>query len=125
VEETEDAEVQSPLTKQPELTADGRRTEGGTGKKLFAQETEVIKPQQMRKSKVTGTGTQTPDLNVPLMGSSAIVPVGLVNSMVNQLDGGSESSGGSMIETLKKQRRISNQHARSAVAANDSPRWAQ
>jgi hypothetical protein len=58
-----------------------------------------------RKSKVTGPGTQTPDLNIPLQISNAIVPVGLVNSCVNQLDVSAESSGGSMIETLKKQKR--------------------
>lgn len=54
----------------------------------------MIKPQRKRKSKVIGTATQTPDINILLMGSSAIVLVGLVNSMVNWLDGGSESSGG-------------------------------
>jgi hypothetical protein len=53
----------------------------------------------------------TPDLNIPLS-SNAIVLVGLVNSRVNQIDGGSKNSGGSMIEKLKKQKRSSsNQNA--------------
>ena len=34
--------------------------------------------------------SQTPDLNIPLTGSNAIVPVGLVNSRINQLDGGTD-----------------------------------
>lgn len=42
------------------------------------------------------------DLNISLGSSSAIVLVGLVNSRVSQLDTDENSSGGSMIETLKK-----------------------
>ena len=45
------------------------------------------------------------DLSVPLEGPSAIVPAGLVNSRVNQLDASADNSGESMIETLKKQKR--------------------
>jgi hypothetical protein len=45
---------------------------------------------------------QTPDLNIPLAGSNVIVPTGLVNSRVNQLDGSVERNGGSMTRTLKK-----------------------
>ena len=66
------------------------------------------------------------DLNIPLEGSSAIVPVGLVNARVTQLDVSTDNtSGDSMIETLKKQRRGSNQNARSAAAVSNSPRQAQ
>ena len=46
-----------------------------------------------------------PDLNVPAEASNAIVPVGLVSSRLNQLDGGSKKSGESMVEMLKKQKR--------------------
>lgn len=67
--------------------------------------------------------TQTPDLNIPLAGN-AIVPAGLVSSRVNELDAGGESSGESMIEMLKKQRRNSTQNARSAATADGSPRRA-
>lgn len=82
--------------------------------------------QRKRKSKGAGPATQTPDLNIPLTGSNAIVPIGLVKSRVSQLDGGSESSGGSMIETLTKQKRSdTNQNARSAAAADGSSRRAQ
>jgi hypothetical protein len=77
------------------------------------------------KSKAATPVTQTPDLNIPLGGSSVIVPMGLVNSRVSQLDTTTDSSGSSMIETLKKLKRGSNQIARSAVAAMDSPRQAQ
>jgi hypothetical protein len=67
-----------------------------------------------------------PDLNVPV-GSNAIVPARLVNSRVYQLDMGMKSSsGGSLEESLKKQRRGNlTQNARSAAAAKDSPRRAQ
>ena len=74
--------------------------------------------------------SQTPDLNIPLTGSNAIVPVGLVNSRINQLDGGTDgdadSSGESMIETLKRQKRgTTKQNAKSAGAATSSSRRAQ
>lgn len=82
-------------------------------------------PPCKRKSKGTGPGTQTLELNIPLEGSTAIVPIGLVNSRVSQLGGNEESSGGSMIETLKKQKHGTNQIARSAAAAVSSPRRAQ
>lgn len=70
-------------------------------------------PPRKRKNKGAGSTDQTPDLNIPLTGSTAIVPAGLVNSRVNQLDGTVDSGGESMIETLKKQRRGTNQNVRS------------
>lgn len=73
---------------------------------------------------MTGPAAQTPDLNIPLAGSSAIVPAGLVNSRVSQLDASGDNSGGSMIETLKKQKRGTTQNARSAATACGSPRRA-
>jgi hypothetical protein len=78
-----------------------------------------------RKSKQSAPALHTPDLNVPAV-SNAIVPIGLVNSRVSQLDTGTESSSGSLEENLKKQRRGSLTNiARSAAAASDSPRRAQ
>jgi hypothetical protein len=78
-----------------------------------------------RKSKQSAPALHTPDLNEPAV-SNAIVPIGLVNSRVSQLDTGTESSSGSLEENLKKQRRGSLTNiARSAAAASDSPRRAQ
>lgn len=78
-----------------------------------------------RKSKQSGPAVQTPDLNEPVY-SNAIIPIGLVNSRVNQLDTCSENSGGSVEENLKKQGRGSlSNNARSAAAASGSPRRAQ
>ena len=79
-----------------------------------------------RKSKAADPTLQTPDLNVPAEVSNAIVQIGLVNSRVSQLDGASETSGDSMLEMLKKQKRSTNsQNARLAVAFKDSPRRTQ
>jgi hypothetical protein len=77
-----------------------------------------------RKSKVSDLGTQTPNLNIPLDGANAIVPVGLVNSRINQLDASGDSGGDCMIEQLKKQKRGRSQSVRSAAAVEDSPRRA-
>lgn len=50
-------------------------------------------------------GSQPLDLNLPMEPTTAIVPIGLVESHVNQLDASSDCSGDSMIETLKRQER--------------------
>ena len=69
---------------------------------------------------------QTLDLNTPAEASNAIVLVDLVNLRVNQLDGGQDNSGDSMLELLRKQKRGTSLHnARSATAASDSPRREQ
>lgn len=125
--ETGDPKVQSPL-KQPETSPDRDSRHGkGTGKKLFNGTNDATGLQQRtRKSKVFNDTDLTPDLNIPLADSQALVLVGIVNSRVNQLDGPSKNDGDSMIEILKKQKRIStNQNARSAATANGSPRRAQ
>lgn len=90
------------------------------------QEAERQNLARKRKSKVSNAPAQTPDLNIPLQGSSAIVPVGLVNSRVNQIDGSAEHGSDNMIETLKKQKRGDfSQNATSAAAAKGSPRRVQ
>jgi hypothetical protein len=124
--DTEDQEVQSPLKKQSgDASVEKGKVGAGASRQLDLQGNEFNHhPPRKRKSKVTGPATQTPDLNIPVDGSSAIVPVGLVNSMVNQLDGGTDNSGDSMIETLKKQKRGNTHIARSAAAASSSPRRA-
>jgi hypothetical protein len=120
-------EVQSPLKQAPGMD-DGelRDDRGQTARKLQLNVDDNKKQvARKRKSKQGGLALQTPDLNEPV-GSNAIVPVGLVNSRVYQLDTGSESSTGVLEETLKKQRRGSlSNNARSAAAASGSPRRAQ
>jgi hypothetical protein len=133
VAETTDQEVQSPL-KQTEPVQTGAAAEvrgkgvAGIGKQLFGhgEEEVLISGQGKRKSKGTELTLMTLDLNIPLSSSNAIVPVGLVNARVQQMDGDVDNSGGSMIETLKKQKRgTTNQKAKSAGAASSSPRRAQ
>lgn len=127
VEADEDGEVQSPL-KTP-LDSDRREQEdarGLAGRKLdLAGADGTQHPARKRKSKQTRPALHTLDLNVPV-GSNAIVPIELVNSRVSQLDTGADNNGGSLEETLKKQRRGSfSNNARSAAAAKDNPRRAQ
>jgi len=77
------------------------RTGKGASRQLDMDVEEFGRQPRKRKSKM-GLALHTPDLNV-LVGSNAIVPVGLVNSMVYQLDMETESSsGGSLEESLKK-----------------------
>lgn len=126
-DETDDQVVQSPLKQQVE-TSGKEKAKAGTGasKQLDMQDVENGRPlPRKRKSKVNNPSTQTPDLNIPLQTTNAIVPVGLVTSRVNQLDGNADNIGESMSETLKKQKRGNPQSARSAAAAQDSPRRAQ
>jgi hypothetical protein len=131
--DTDDQEVESPLKqkadpKQAGMASEVRDKAGASAsKQQFEKEDEMMRSgQRKRKSKGTGPATQTPDLNIPVGESNAIVPVGLVNSRVNQMDGAAENSGGSMIETLKKQKRgTTNQNAISAGAAGSGPRRAQ
>jgi hypothetical protein len=97
----------------------------GVSRELVIEDDETRRPlPRKRKLKGAGSGTDTPDLNIPLEPSNAIVPTGLVNSRLSQLDGSGEHSGGSMIETMKKQRRGYTKIARSAAAAESSPRRA-
>jgi hypothetical protein len=117
-EKLDEREVQSPLK---------MRNAGGTaGKGQSVLEETNTKLPRKRKSKGTGQNLQTLDLNALAEASNAIVPVGLVNSRVSQQDGGSENSGVSMVEKLKKQKiGTTSQNARSAAAASGSPRRAQ
>lgn len=79
-----------------------------------------------RKSKVATPVTQTLDLNIPLGVSSALVSASLVNSRVSQLDTDADSGGGSMIETLKKQKHgTSKNNAGSMAVADSNPHQAQ
>lgn len=114
-------EVQSPLKAPASDPKDG--ASDGTNRRLNMDIVDDVRQTaRKRKSKAS---MQTPDLNIPV-GANAIIPVGLVNSRVNQLRGNSDCSGGSVEEAAKKQRRGSlSQNANSAAAAGGSPRRAQ
>jgi len=81
-------------------------------------------PDRKRKpsASVGELGGLTPDLNTPLMESSALVPAGLVTARRDQFGGVVSGRDGS--EGLKKQKR-STTNARSAAAAEAQPRRAQ
>jgi hypothetical protein len=73
--ETEDQEVLS-LLKKPDGEAQNLKEEGlGTSRHQDMQVDETRHPRK-RKSKVSNPATQTPDLNVPLEVSNAIVSAG-------------------------------------------------
>lgn len=125
VDELEDLEVQSPLKhnqKSDDMDSEGAGGASASRRLNLDDDTEgARKLARKRKSKVTTPVTQTPDLNIPVGGSSAIVPVGLVSSRVSQLGAEVDSGGSSMIETLKKQKCGLNQTERSAAPAESSP----
>ena len=128
VDESEEPEVQSPLKQN--LKDDGMNIEvikvPGASKCLNLDGESAGSRQQARKRKSKGASltTQTPDLNIPVGESNAIVPSGLVSARVNQLGAGAKSGGKSMSELLKKQKRGNSQNDRSAAAAIGSPRRA-
>lgn len=94
----EEAEVQSPL-KAPAAAAGGERVNGASRRLDLDGEDDSRMVARKRKSK---DSIITPDLNLPAGASNAIVPVGLVNSRVNQIDGSSDGGGGSAEEVAKK-----------------------
>ena len=128
VDESEEPEVQSPLKQN--LKDDGMNIEvikvPGASRCLNLDGESAGSRQQARKRKSKGASltTQTPDLNIPVGESNAIVPSGLVSARVNQLGAGAKSGGKSMSELLKKQKRGNSQNDRSAAAEDGSPRRA-
>jgi hypothetical protein len=129
----EEVEVTSPL-KQPE-TRGKEKEEPPQGnvnasRQLFqARRDSTNRAPRKRKSK-TSNPSQTPDLNLPVVNSLAVVPSGLVSSRVNQITGAGERSENAPTATsdelAKKQRRTNTQTcAGSAAAASGSPRRAQ
>lgn len=96
-------EVQSPL-KEPGTDPKAKGTAEGETNRRLDMDVDLHKVARKRKSK---GGVQTTDLNIPATGSNAIIPI---NSRVSQLDGDSQSSGGSLREAIKKQRRGSISH---------------
>ena len=125
VGDSEEPEVQSPLKHVSERGVQEMAGKVPAANKQLvfeAMEEDQANGPRKRKSKQVANRTQMPDLNIPLGASNALVPVGLVTSRVSQI--GASDSGGSMIETLKKQRRGNSQIEGSAAAASGSPRRA-
>lgn len=81
-ETKEQDEVQSHLKQQAEPVPGAKgRSSAGMSQQLDLQEDATRRPPPLkRKNKVSGLATQTPDLNIPLAGSTAIEPMGLVKS---------------------------------------------
>lgn len=124
MDDSEETEVQSPLKNK-----EGRHTQAatasGVSRSLNLQPDDDGRLDRKRKSEGQSADEEALDLNNPPVGSNALVPVGMVSARVNQMDVEGDGSRDSMLEKLKKQRRGSNSHARSAAAADGSPRRAQ
>ncbi|CAO2195035.1 unnamed protein product [Urochloa humidicola] len=122
-------EVTSPLKNLVREEPKGKeKATGNAGRQLFQIEKEDgRKTVKKRKQKRDSTSSsQTPDLNVPIVDSSVLVPAGLVSSRMNQLVGSRESADGATDELNKKQKTSNTTpNARSAAAASGSPRRAQ
>ena len=99
-----------------------------TTRQLFqAKKGEQQQTVRKRKSKVVPEiPTTAPDLNLPIMDTTALVPAGLVSSRVNQLAGTRDGNEDGQTEVPKKQKCSTNSDdARSAAAVDDSSRRAQ
>jgi hypothetical protein len=94
---------------------------------FHAKKGEVLKPARKRKTKAAGAASDTTlDLNLPPVDATALIPAGLVHARVSQLAVEGEGTKDGSEELLKKQRRLSTSFAaRSAAAADGSPRRAQ
>ena len=83
---------------------------------------------KVRKRKSKGLGSsQTPDLNLPVIDTTALIPTSLVANHVSQMaKQGEDASGHDSAELSKKQRHFSNQsRVGSAAVADGSPCRAQ
>ena len=105
MEGDDDPEVQSPLkiphgSKDMDQGSDHDRAR----KKLDLSIYDTRNPTRKQKSKPSRQALQNLELN-ELVGLNAIIPFGLMNSRMGQLDTRLESSGGLPEENLKKQRR--------------------
>jgi hypothetical protein len=123
----EEEEVVSPLkTAVPESS--GRGVAATHAKCQLFQAKEGDDQVKVRKRKSKGLEPSlTPDLNLPIIDTSALVPAGRVLSRVQQLAKNSDGAVLSALEELpKKQKRSSKTNdAGSAAAASSSPRRAQ
>lgn len=125
----DDEEITSPLKEAAPTGSDKPPSALNASQQMFqAKESGAKTTARKRKSKGSGSNSsQTPDLNLPMVDTTALVPAGLVIDRVNQLAHNAGGGGGMTSEELsKKQRRCNNQNdAKSAAAANSSPRRAQ
>lgn len=76
---------------------------------------------------LTPNSSLTPDLNLPAVDTSALLPMGLVSDRVNQLDKTDAEVGmNASVDLAKKQKRSKSQtNARCAAAVSSSPCQAQ
>jgi hypothetical protein len=120
-------EITSPLKGPiPDVTKGTEGLRSGVYRPLFqAKKGSEQKSARKRKSK-PAPSEATPDLNLPTVDSTALVPAGLVSSRVSQLVRDQEEGVESKEELLKKQKMCPTTNvARSAAAATGSPRRAQ
>jgi hypothetical protein len=128
-EREEEEEVLSPLKNQASKSDSDTRKATDASRQLFhskKDESQII----LRKRKAKGSGgssSLTPDLNLPVIDTSALVPAGLVSERVIQLGktGGEVGANVSEASPKKQKRSKSQTHALSAATAGGSPRRAQ
>ncbi|CAO1947538.1 unnamed protein product [Urochloa humidicola] len=121
-------EVSSPLKRKEMDDGDGRRKGDGVGRELFAVAAAGARPPpRKRKTKpTTAKSGASPDFIFPTVDTSGLVPSGLVQSRVTQLDGGKDMGEETQKELLKKQKlHVPAGTSGSAAAAAGSPRRAQ
>jgi hypothetical protein len=128
-EREEEEEVLSPLKNHASKSDSDTRKATDASRQLFHRkkdESQII----LRKRKAKGSGgssSLTPDLNLPVIDTSALVPAGLVSERVIQLGktGGEVGANVSEVSPKKQKRSKSQTHALSAATAGGSPRRAQ
>jgi hypothetical protein len=125
----QEGEVTSPLKGSDPKSASKETLASGVGRALFQSEKndgrKVARKRKPRRPEFSSS--HTPDLNLPPGDAGALVPDGLVSSQVSQLGGVRNNTDGEEVaeEMLKKQKcAIHNNDARSAAAAESSPRRA-
>ena len=125
----EEEEVLSPLKNQGSKSDSDTRKAADASRSLFQSkkdESQIV-PRKRKAKGSGGSSSLTPDLNLPVIDTSTLVPAGLVSERVNQLG----KTGGEVVATAseaspKKQKRSkSHTHALSALTAGGSPRQAQ
>ncbi|CAN6169074.1 unnamed protein product [Urochloa humidicola] len=118
-ERANDEEVVSP--EKPKESS--RPSDSAAPNKLFTDEALTGENSGARKRKPRRSNIGTLDPNLPVL-ESAMVPTGIVHKRVTQL-GNTSSRAGDDTEVSKKQKTAYTRKARSAAAAEDSPRREQ
>lgn len=123
-------EVLSPMKTNAAGTGERNSGEEGflnTSRQLFqAKKGDGVPKTRKRKPKGVAAAS-TPDLNLPAVDTSALIPLGLVSSRVQDLAKFGDGSEITKIDDLPKKQKHSSksQNAGSAAAAGGSPRRAQ